>query len=168
MRPGFCKTREELRVSKCILLAYIHSRHVQRLLDPAKRLNIQEFLVTGVFPHDQHLAHCYRRCLQSYNESTNSSHKGTNFGIKFHSCPAWHNGTLASTAMALRLQSDTAIDEMFRYLSTHIEGQAVWQSDGLSNQDNQGLKNQQQLAELTSFASDLVSDQWNRRSQYHC
>ena len=28
MRLGFCETREELRVSKCILLAYIHSRHI--------------------------------------------------------------------------------------------------------------------------------------------
>ena len=70
--------------------------------------------------------------------------------------------------MALRLQSDTAIDEMFRYLSTQIEGQAVWQSDCAPNQGNQGIKNQQQLAELTSFAFDLVSDQWNQRSHYNC
>lgn len=125
MRPGFCETKDELRASKCILLAYIHSRHVRRFLDPAKRLMVQEFLVTGVFPHDQYLAHCYRRCLRTYNESTNSSHEGTNFGLKFHSCPAWRNGTLASTAMSLHLQSDTSIDEMFRQLSTQVEGQAV-------------------------------------------
>ena len=162
MRPGYCETKYELRASKCILLSYLHSRHVRRFLDSTKRLMVQEFLVTGVFPHDQHIAHCHRRNLRCYNECTNSSHEGTNFGAKFHSCPVWRNGTLASTAMSLNLQSDIAIDELFRQLSLQIEGRAVWMPGSSSGNGKIGLD------ELTSFAGDLVKDQWEKRACYNC
>ena len=66
--------------------------------------------------------------------------------------------------MALHLQSNTSIDEMFHYLSTQVERQVVWQS---SDAPNQGFKNHQ-LAEVTSFAFNLVSDQWNQQSHYNC
>ena len=65
--------------------------------------------------------------------------------------------------MSLQLQSDTSIDEMFCYLRTQVEGQAVWQPDKGSNQ---GLKNHK-LAKLTAFAFNLVSYQWNKQSCYN-
>eukprot|EP00977_Amphora_coffeiformis_P016390 scaffold5077_cov95-Amphora_coffeaeformis.AAC.2 len=47
MRPGYCETQDELTVSKCILLSYLHSSHVLWFLDGHKRLIVEEFLVSG-------------------------------------------------------------------------------------------------------------------------
>eukprot|EP00977_Amphora_coffeiformis_P022823 scaffold11617_cov92-Amphora_coffeaeformis.AAC.1 len=131
MRPGYCETQHELTVSKCMLLSYLHSSHVRRFLDGHKHLIVQEFLVSGVFPHDKYFRHVHRRKLCNYEECTNSSHEGTNNGLKVHSCPTARNGTIATTAMNLKLQSDIAIDQEFRKLNTSIEGRPVWQENML-------------------------------------
>ena len=158
MRPGYCETQQELTVSKCILLSYLHSRHVRKFLTSRQRLMVQEFLVTGVFPHDDTFSHAHRRTLRSYEESTNSSHEGTNYGAKWHSCPVRRNGSIAKTAMNLCLQSDIAIDTEFRKLNAQIEGQPVW------NESMEG--DQSPLEELTSYAHDMVSNQWKRAGDY--
>eukprot|EP00977_Amphora_coffeiformis_P025352 scaffold19308_cov86-Amphora_coffeaeformis.AAC.1 len=159
MRPGYCETQHELTVSKCILLSYLHSSHVRWFLDGHKRLIVQEFLVSGVFPHDKYFCHVHRRKLRNYKECTNSSHEGTNNGLKVHSCPTARNGTIATTAMNLKLQSDIAIDQEFRKLNTSIEGRPVWQ-------ENNG-EGDSPLVELTNFANDLVKDQWDQSCHSH-
>ena len=159
MRPGYCETPYELTASKCIMLAYLHSRHVRRFLDAPKRLMVQNFLVSGVFVHDKYFCHVHRRNLRSYEECTNSSHEGTNNGVKSHSCPTARNGTIATTAMNLRLQSDIGIDQEFRQLNSKVEGRPVW------NEKNAG--DQSALVELTPFAHDLVFDQWTRRLTFN-
>ena len=159
MRPGYCETQYELTVSKCILLSYLHSKHVRIFLDGQKRLMVQEYLTSGVFPHDKYFCHVHRRNLRCYEECTNSSHEGTNNGLKQHSCPAARNGTIATTAMNLKLQSDIAIDHEFRKLNTQLEGRPVW------NETNAG--DESALVELTTFAQDLVADQWQQGRSYN-
>eukprot|EP00977_Amphora_coffeiformis_P013258 scaffold3419_cov142-Amphora_coffeaeformis.AAC.6 len=124
MRPGYCETQDELTVSKCILLSYLHSSHVLWFLDGHKRLIMEEFLVSGVFPNDKYFCHVHCR---KRKECTNSIHESTNNGLKVHSCATARNRTIATTAMNLKLQSDIAIDQEFRKLNTSIERRLVWQ-----------------------------------------
>ena len=154
MYPRYCESEHELHISKCLLLAFVYSRPVRTFLTPQLRKVIHNFLIGYVFVHDRHLCFHYRKGICYYEESTNSSHEGTNLGLKEHSAPVLANRTVAFNAAMLKLQSDMAIDEQMHRASSSVEATATWTNRLPAN----GF--------VTELCLDLATKSWNFGKNY--
>ena len=152
--PGYYETPEELRIAKCLLLAYLHSRPIRHFLLRDIRQAVHQFLVGYVFVHDKDMAFCHRKTIRHYDEATNSSHEGTNRGMKDHSAPVLPNGTVVQSLATLKLQSDIRIDEEMRRASSGVESIRLYE---------QLLPT---AGHVTDICHDLIAKEWNSRNKY--
>jgi hypothetical protein len=114
MRPGYCKTEEELNISKALFVAYIKSEvrprtclsvpysyvlcfptspfghvhlflQVPELIGESHVTNILDFYKeANVEVHEPFYAFWLRKFIHHFDEYNNCSHEGTNGGMKRH------------------------------------------------------------------------------------
>ena len=155
MWPKYCETREELKISKCLMLAYLHSRPVRNFLNANLRKIVHDFLVERVFIHDETFAMCTRMGVCHYEEATNSSHEGTNLGMKEHSAPVLSGSSVNFNTAMLNFQSDVKINEILRKSASTVESKRLYSSE-LPSSDT-----------VTDLCHDLLVKDWQRKQDYH-
>lgn len=107
MRPGYCESEEEYKISKELLFRYVSS---QTVLDASGGNltgidSIKEWLRLITNRDEQIFLHYLRmdkRCLDTFCAS---AHEGTNFGLKNHSVPMKANASMTTTAKTLKVQA---------------------------------------------------------------
>lgn len=159
MYPGYYESKDEIVISKCMLLAYIN----QPILLVGRKngfltreivVSLQKFLVGHVFIYDDCFAFYKRMSIRCYNESTNSSHEGTNLGLKSHHAAIQPGSSEAYNSSLMKLQSDMKTNEMERMASTRLEAQPLWCQLPTAGQ-------------VTEFCHELVVGNWIKgKSEY--
>ena len=124
--PGFCETVEELKISKCLLLAFLHSRAVRKVLNSHLRVIILAFLRDKVFIHDRSMAMAHRLGTRCHNEVTNSSHEGTNTALKEHSAPVRQGQPVKQAAKVIKFQSDIRAREEEKLAAKRVGSVPLW------------------------------------------
>lgn len=160
MHPGYYESSTELLLSKCMLLAYIN----QPILLVGRKngfltreivQSLQKFLVGHVYVHDECFAFYPRMGIRCYNEATNSSHEGTNLGLKAHHAAIQPGSSEAYNSTLMKLQSDIKANEMERLASTRLEAQPLWCQLPTAGQ-------------VTEFCHELVVGNWIKgKANYH-
>lgn len=117
--------------------------------------SLQDFLVGHVFVHDDCFAFHLRISVRSYNEATNSSHKGTNLGLKSHHAAIQPRSSEAYNSSLIKLQSEIKAKEEERKVSSMVESVPLWCR--LPTGGN-----------VTEFCHQLVMANWlHGKSDYH-
>ncbi|KAG7370771.1 hypothetical protein IV203_019341 [Nitzschia inconspicua] len=76
------KTLDEYKASKALLLSYVNSEEVVKVIDDTAD-NIVTFLRSNVFVHEQHFARCFYLDVRGFDAYSNSCLEGTNYGVKY-------------------------------------------------------------------------------------
>ena len=128
MYAGFCESRDELLVSACLFQAFIDSPTVWKAFafKQDQLAVVREFFCSYVFNVVEDYAFYPRKFLRHYDECTNSSHEGTNFGLKNHSTPVLPSMSLSRSAQVQTLQSDLKMASIERQAASLLVHQPSW------------------------------------------
>jgi len=114
MRPGYCETEDEYKISKELLFRYISSESAlqaagghQQLLDTVKR-----WVQNKVIVSENHFLFYLRKHKRAFHTYCSNGHEGTNFGMKNHTIPLKANGSMTKNAKALTMQASLKAAEM--------------------------------------------------------
>ena len=154
--PGLCETKEELHISKCLLLAFLNSKTVKDVIPSISKKRIQEFLVERVFIHDATVSMTYKKFVRCHNEVTNSSHEGTNYALKWHSAPVLPGQQLQKSAHSLKFQSDIKMNREARIAARAVEGKPT----------QRHFASFPTSGHLTDLCHELVVEQWELGNKY--
>jgi hypothetical protein len=154
--PGVCESKEELYISKCLLLAFINSKTVRNVVPRLGRKKIIDFLVEKVFIHDSTISMAHKKFVRCHNEVTNSSHEGTNYALKWHSAPVLPGQPLGQSAQTLQFQSEIKMNHEARIAAREVEATPT-------HQDSSTYPTSKHLTEL---CHELVVDQWKLGRNY--
>ena len=146
--PCYCETSEELKISKCLLLAFLHSRPVRKVLTSEQRQVVLSFLRDKVFIHDRSMAMAHKLAIRCHNEVTNSSHEGTNNGLKEHSAPVRQGQPVKEAAKVMKFQSDIKAVEEERLAAMRVASLPLWSLKWPTS------------GHVTELCHDLVVEQW--------
>lgn len=152
MYPGYFETKREALIAKCMLLAYINQPALTAITNGAfltKEIvaSLQSFLVGHVFVHDECFAFYKRRNIRCYNESTNSSHEGTNLGLKAHHAAIQPGSSETFNSTLMKLQSDMKANEEQQLAASRVESIPLWCDLPTAGH-------------VTEFCYALVADNW--------
>ena len=86
-----CETRAEYKLSKKLLKEFIHSKIISSKLGTFFASNFSAFFRKNVETHEAFYVFYIRRHLRHYEEYSNSSHEGTNKGLKYCAAPVTPN-----------------------------------------------------------------------------
>ena len=155
MRPGYCESREEYQVSLRLLLEYINSPAVKDLLDGQTSIvsHLKKFLRENIIVYDKLYLHFLRKDTRFLDVAHNSSHEGTNHGMK--SCSAAvlpvHNPVKAAQHMVM--QGVIATKRLEEMSSKSLNQRKVWSVLPTSPY-------------LVTTAEDILRQQVGRYKQY--
>jgi len=94
--------------------------------------------------------------VRCHNEVTNSSHEGTNYGIKWHSAPVLPGEPLQQSACTLKFQSDLKMNREARIAARAVEARPT-------HTNSSSYPTSEYLTEL---CHELVVEQWKLGSDY--
>lgn len=158
-RSGGCEDEEEYVLSKSLLLAFVHNHVAKALVRGSDKQSIQvetilKFLHNHVFVHEMHFIFYPRKNVLHFDETTNSSHEGTNNGIKSHSAAVLPSMDVSTSAQVLQFQTDIAMKEMDRYCCRNTVNTNLHALLPSANKVNPLL-------------TSLLEQQWRRRTDYY-
>ena len=130
MYSGFCESRDEFLVSACLFQAFIDSPTVWKAFGfkQDQLAVVRDFFCNYVFNVVEDYAFYPRKFIRHYDECTNSSHEGTNFGLKNHSTPVLPSMSLSRSAQVQTLQSDLKMASIERQAASLLVHQPNWVS----------------------------------------
>ena len=128
MRPGYCETKEEYELSKSLLLAYLHSKQVRKILSeyPHTETIIVEFVRRRILVHEKRFLFFTRKATLFFDTITNSNHEGTNFGLKSHAASVLPSMSLTTSAMALTMQATLKAAELEQMSISDFSSNQHW------------------------------------------
>ena len=128
MYSGFCESRDEFLVSACLFQAFFDSPTVWKAFafKQDQLAVVREFFCNYVFNVVEDYAFYPRKFIRHYDECTNSSHEGTNFGLKNHSTPVLPSMSLSRSAQVQTLQSDLKMASIERQAASLLVHQPTW------------------------------------------
>ncbi|KAG7372657.1 MULE transposase domain containing protein [Nitzschia inconspicua] len=77
------ETLDEYKASKALLLSYVNSEEVVKVIGDDTADNIVTFLRSNVFVHEQHFARCFYLDVRGFDAYSNTCLEGTNYGVKY-------------------------------------------------------------------------------------
>ncbi|KAG7354809.1 MULE transposase domain containing protein [Nitzschia inconspicua] len=77
------ETLDEYQASKALLLSYVNSDEVVKVIGSDNANNIVTFLRSHVFVHEQHFARCFYLDVRGFDAVSNTCLEGTNYGVKY-------------------------------------------------------------------------------------
>jgi hypothetical protein len=114
-----CKTQEEFLLSKALFLKYIQSDGVKEALGPHGFDQLQEFYGKRIESHEDYFVFYRRRHLFHLDSNSNSTHEGTNNGLKYHSVAVRPTHGLVESTRILTHQSKLECgDAKLRYAAS--------------------------------------------------
>ena len=154
-----CEDEEEYALSKSLLLAYVHNHVFKAMTNgnnkPEDQLEtILNFLFNHVFVHEEHFVFYPRKRVFHFDEATNSSHEGTNNGIKSHSAAVLPSMDVATSTQNLQFQTDIAMREMDRECCKNTVNVSLHSTLPTANKVNPLLVS-------------IFEQQWDMRNEYH-
>lgn len=84
---GLVETEEEYKISKALLIHYLKSNALQEKAGESNLDRIVTFVRKNVEPHEANYCFYLRIGIRHFEEYTNSSHEGTNNGLKHSAAP---------------------------------------------------------------------------------
>ena len=138
MYSGHCESLEELVVSACIFQSFLDSDDVLKAFGLQHYLvdMVKKFFCSHVFNLFEDFAFYPRIYLRHYDECTNSSHEGTNFGLKGHATPVLPSMSTARSAQVQNLQSDLKMSEFEKVAAAAAHRRPTWIKSTTSNHLN--------------------------------
>ena len=128
MYAGYCEHKDEFIVSACTFQAFLDSTevleyfcHKQDQLD-----RVKEFFRCYVFHLADEFAFYPRKFIRHYDEATNSSHEGTNLGLKNHAAAVLPSMSMAKSAQTQMLQADVKASSIEDTMSTLARSHPTW------------------------------------------
>ena len=79
---GVCETKEEMKISLCLLASYLKSTDFQNVCHKSVGESIVAFIRGHVLPHEQFFAGYLFHSVRCLDTITSSGHEGTNNAIK--------------------------------------------------------------------------------------
>jgi MULE transposase domain/SWIM zinc finger len=128
MRPGYCETREEYQVSLRLLEEYISSDAVKKMLDGNTHIitHLKKFIREHVLVHEKHFLHFLRKDTRFLDVAHNSSHEGTNHGMKSSATAVLPTHSLAKAAEHMRIQGVITTKRLEETSSKSFEQSKLW------------------------------------------
>ncbi|KAG7344882.1 hypothetical protein IV203_032413 [Nitzschia inconspicua] len=77
------ETLDEYKASKALLLSYVTSEEVVKVIGDNNADHIVTFLRSNVFVHEQHFAMCFYLDVRGFDAYSNTCLEGTNYGVKY-------------------------------------------------------------------------------------
>ncbi|KAG7360933.1 MULE transposase domain containing protein [Nitzschia inconspicua] len=77
------ETLDEYQASKALLLSYVNSEEVVKVIGNNNTDHIVTFLHSNVFVHEQHFARCFYLDVRGFDAYSNTCLEGTNYGVKY-------------------------------------------------------------------------------------
>lgn len=151
-RPGYYEDEQEANIAKSILLAYVNSSQVLQFLNQEIVDHVNRFITNHVFVHERVLFFWRKKCIRCYDEATNSSHEGTNLGMKQHHVALRPGASVTMNSAILQMQSTIKTSEEHRKSSLHLEAMPTWTSSPTSGK-------------VSPFCNQLISGEWNRAKE---
>ena len=135
MKPGYCETKEEYKISKQLLFYYLRSKKVFQLC--GQQSHVVRHLVNFVKKHcirDEQLYVFYRRMYIRYLDiAHNSCHEGTNFGAKAHASALKPTLDMLSSAEVQTLQAYLKVAEIVIQAYKEYTRSKTWSKSATSD-----------------------------------
>lgn len=158
MKPNYCETEEEVRVSKALLQAMLSSKHVKDIFactspDDCPSLKIKTWIRQYVEPLERNFLYCHRKSVRHFDAHKNTSHEGTNNSAKSNGIPVLACHSIAQAAQTLNAQALEKCAEIKQLAATSVTSTKLWSKLPLKN-------------DVTKICVGLVEAEWKRSSNY--
>ena len=112
-----CETRAEYKLSKKLLKEFVHSTIISSKLGTFFSSNFDAFFRKNVETHEAFYVYYIRKHLRHYEEYSNSSHEGTNKGLKYCAAPVTPNLRMDHSCAILSKQGVRSITSKKHYMT---------------------------------------------------
>lgn len=153
-QPGHCITEEEYMVSKALFLSFVAGTVVLDALGETARDVIFNFVNGHVFTQENHFTYYRRHHIFHLDSHSNTSHEGTNNGIKHCAVPVMPQNTLENSVSTLSFNAE------LKFLNTKIRvshkstSTKLWASSPTS-----GF--------VTDLCESMLLTEWSSAKEYH-
>ncbi len=156
MKPGYCETEAEYRISIKLLKEFIISPGAVAAVNGKEGIlhHILHYLDKYVTPYKDLFLHCLRKDLRFFDISHNSSHEGTNNGMKSCSvAPVLPVLSMTTSARRMTMQSGMTTHRVNEQCSRTFNKKKLWSHLPTSNY-------------LVMTAESILSKQSQRYTSY--
>ena len=125
MKPGYCESRNEFKVSAKLLAEFIDSPTFRERVDGRLDIieHLKQFLRQNILVYEDLFLHYLRRKSRYFDIAHNSAHEGTNHGLKASAAAVLpgHNPVSAAERMVVQAFVTTRKleEESYRVLQQH-------------------------------------------------
>ena len=128
MRPGYCESKEEYQVSLRLLEEYISCDAVKKLLDGNTNIisHLKKFIRENVLVYEKHFLHFLRIDTRTLDVAHNSSHEGTNHGMKSCAAAVLPGHNLATAAKHMVVQGVISTKRLEEMSSKEFQQKKLW------------------------------------------
>ena len=128
-----CETRAEYKLSKKLLKEFVHSPMIESRLGSFFASNFDAFFRKNVETHEAHYLFYQRKHLRHYEEYSNSSHEGTNKGLKYCASPVTPNTRMDNSCAILSKQGVRSITSKKNFMTKQFRSTKPHTKLGCSN-----------------------------------
>ena len=150
-----CETDEEYNLSKYLFESFLRSDKVVEVAGVENSEKILSFVCGHMQPHEPHYCFHLRKCVQHFDTHINSSHEGTNKGIKYGAAPCLPNYSIERAAKVL---TENGV----------MKSQMCAQKAGSSHLKSKLWSKLPTSEHVVDLAEALVTAQWKEKETYEC
>ena len=148
-QADYCDSREEFEVSKALFIRFVKSAPVVDVLGTGTVEAILSFLKVNVFPHEYRFCFYVRRAMFHLETHSNTSHEGTNNGLKNCAAPVMPQNSVERAVETLSFNADLKTRDTMIRLSDKRVSKKLWSSSPTANN-------------ITDLGEGLVRFEWEK------